>query len=48
MIVTIHYNGDYVDTLIFGCSDMEQAKEIAHEECKSRGWEEKYCWSEVE
>lgn len=49
MRATIHYNGDYEDTLTIEADSLKELKEIAHKECQElRGWEEKYCWSEVE
>lgn len=48
MKVTIFYDGDYSDQIIFDCDNIQEAKEIAYFECTKRGWNPNNCYSEVE
>lgn len=47
MIVIIHYNGQYEDSIKIEGNTIKELKKVAYEEINRRDWEEKYCWSEV-
>lgn len=48
MIVIIHYNGRYKDSIVIKGNSIEEFKEVAYEEVNKRGWEKEHCWSEVQ
>lgn len=48
MRAIIHYNGKYQDELVVTADTFAELKEKAVLEARSRGWEDEYCWSEVE
>lgn len=48
MIAIIHYNGRYEDEIVVTADTFNELKEKAVLEAQRRGWEEEYCWSEVE
>lgn len=47
MIVIIHYNGKYEDSIEIEGNTIGELKVVAYEEINKRGWEEEHCWSEV-
>ena len=48
MRAIIHYNGRYEDEFVVTADTIEELKKKAVLETQKRGWEVKYCWSEVE
>lgn len=42
----IHYNGRYEDEIEICGDTIEEIREIAFKESKSRGWDIEDCWSE--